>query len=501
MTDAPPQYTVTETVWKDGRKALYRAIRVADHVPVVLKTLEPERCRPRDLERLRHEHEIANALDVRAVVKPLALETYQGLPVLVLEDFGGRSLDRVIAGPVATDTFLDLAVRIAGAVSELHRHGVIHRDLKPENILVHPSTLEVKLADLGLATRLPREQQAARPPPLIEGSLPYMSPEQTGRMNRAVDSRTDLYSLGVTFYQMLTGRLPFAAGDPLEWVHCHVARAPPAVSQLVPDVPAAIERIVMKLLAKIGGRSLPDRPRPEVRPRALPRAVARRPPDRSVPAGRARRAGPAADPAATLRARRGGRRAARRLRAGRRDGTSRARAGVGLLRRRQVVAGPRASRSRSCAAGPLRRGQVRSVQARRPLLDHRPGLPRTGARCPGGGRGSHRRMEPAAQGRLGDQRPADGRTSSPRSSSSSASSQRSPSSRSPRRRTGSAWCSGSSWACSRARSTRSPLPRRPAVGRLGEPRAAGRRPHAPGDPPPARHRRVPRQRGRPRRIR
>ncbi|HSD21410.1 MAG TPA: AAA family ATPase [Anaeromyxobacter sp.] len=249
--DAPPQYTVTETVWKDGRKALYRAIRVADHVPVVLKTLEPERCRPRDLERLRHEHEIANALDVRAVVKPLALETYQGLPVLVLEDFGGRSLDRVIAAPMATDTFLDLAVRIAGAVAELHRHGVIHRDLKPENILVDPSTLEVKLADLGLATRLPREQQAARPPPLIEGSLPYMSPEQTGRMNRAVDSRTDLYSLGVTFYQMLTGRLPFAAGDPLEWVHCHVARAPPAVSQLVPDVPAAIERIVMKLLAKI----------------------------------------------------------------------------------------------------------------------------------------------------------------------------------------------------------------------------------------------------------
>jgi serine/threonine protein kinase len=115
----------------------------------------------------------------------------------------------------------------------------------------HPATLEVKLTDLGVATRLPREQQPARPPQLIEGTLPYMSPEQTGGMNRAVDSRTDLYSLGVTFYQMLTGRLPFEARDPLEWIHCHVARVPASPSELVPEVPESVERIVMKLLAKM----------------------------------------------------------------------------------------------------------------------------------------------------------------------------------------------------------------------------------------------------------
>ncbi|BDG01076.1 sensor histidine kinase [Anaeromyxobacter oryzae] len=251
MMHAPPQYTTRETLSNDGRTALYRAIRDLDHVPVVLKVLDSERCRPKDVERLRHEHEIGITLEGGAVVKPLALETYQGLPVLVLEDFGGESLDSGIAGPMATDRFLALSVGIAGAVSELHQQGVIHRDLKPENILVHPRTLEVKLADLGLATRLPREQQAPRPPLLIEGSLPYMSPEQTGRMNRAVDSRTDLYSLGVTFFQMLTGRLPFEARDPLEWVHCHVARAPPSVSQIVPGVPEQLERIVAKLLAKM----------------------------------------------------------------------------------------------------------------------------------------------------------------------------------------------------------------------------------------------------------
>jgi predicted ATPase/signal transduction histidine kinase len=251
MTYAPPRYTVTETLSNDGRRTLYRAIRDVDHLPVVLKALQPERCRTKDVERLRNEHALGITLKGRAIVRPIALETYQGLPVLVLEDFGGRALTDLITGPMATDRFLALAVRIAGAVSDLHEQGVIHRDLKPDNILVDPRTLEVKLADLGLATRLPREQQVPQPPPLIEGSLPYMSPEQTGRMNRAVDSRADLYSLGVTFHQMLTGRLPFEAGDPLEWVHCHVARAPPAVSQVVPGVPAAIERIVTKLLAKM----------------------------------------------------------------------------------------------------------------------------------------------------------------------------------------------------------------------------------------------------------
>src|SRR3990172_7147848 len=139
-------------------------------------------------------------------------------------DLGGQPLDLLLGAPMSLERFLDLAVRIAAAVSDLHADGLVHRDLKPANILVNPTTLEVRLADFGLATRLPRERQVARPPQLVEGTLPYMSPEQTGRMNRALDSRTDLYSLGVTFYQMLTGRLPFEARDPLEGIHCHVAR-------------------------------------------------------------------------------------------------------------------------------------------------------------------------------------------------------------------------------------------------------------------------------------
>lgn len=251
MSSSVP-YTITESLAQGSRSTLYRAIRNADGRPVVLKVLDPQRSRPKDLERLQNEFEIGRLLDSTAVVKPLALETYQGMPALVLEDFGGRSLGELLGGtPMPMDRFLPLAMAIARAVSEIHQAGIVHKDVKPENILVNPASFELKLADFGLASRRPREQPPAQPPRLIEGSLPYLSPEQTGRMNRAIDHRSDLYALGVTFFQMLTAKLPFAAKDPVEWVHCHVARAPPSPSALVPEVPEPIARIVSKLLAKM----------------------------------------------------------------------------------------------------------------------------------------------------------------------------------------------------------------------------------------------------------
>ncbi len=248
LASTQEEFTVLATLYRDRRATLFRALR-RDRRSVVLKVLDPLRCGERDLQRLRHELAMGS-LDIHSAVRPLGLETYGGMPALVLEDYGGEPLDR-LPTPIGPERFLELAVRIAGAVAEVHDRGVVHKDLKPANILIDPTTLEVRIADFGIATRLPREQLAARPPALIEGSLPYMSPEQTGRMNRALDSRSDLYSLGVTFYWMLTGRLPFEARDPLEWLHCHVARQPARPSQLAPEIPEVLDRIVMRLLAKM----------------------------------------------------------------------------------------------------------------------------------------------------------------------------------------------------------------------------------------------------------
>ena len=251
MSPSAP-YTITACLSQGSRYSLLRAFSNADGCPVVLKVLGPQRSRPKDLEQLKNEFEIGSQIDSAAVIKPLALETYQGMPALVLEDFGGQSLGELLGGtPMPVDRFLLLAIAIVTALLEIHRAGIVHKDIKPSNILVNPASIEVKLTDFGLASRLPREQATAQPARLIEGSLPYLSPEQTGRMNRAIDHRADLYALGVTFFQMLTGKLPFEANDPVEWVHCHIARMPPSPSELVPEVPEPLARMVLKLLAKM----------------------------------------------------------------------------------------------------------------------------------------------------------------------------------------------------------------------------------------------------------
>lgn len=243
-------YTILETL-REGRDAsLLRAVRKSDGHPVLLKVLDPSRARPRDVERLRHELEMGPALDPETTVAVLGLGAHGGMPALVLEDFGGEPLERRLGAPMPVGPFLELAVHIAGAVASVHERDVIHKNLRPANIFVHPVTGQVKLAGFGIAARVPREHATLERPGLIEGSLPYLAPEQTGRMNRTLDARADLYALGVTFHEMLAGRLPFEAADPLEWIHCHVARAPPPLTALVPGLPEILGAIVLKLLAK-----------------------------------------------------------------------------------------------------------------------------------------------------------------------------------------------------------------------------------------------------------
>jgi PAS domain S-box-containing protein len=170
--------------------------------------------------------------------------------MLVLEDAGGEPLDRLVGQPMEIRRFLRLAISISAALGELHKRGLIHKDIKPANILVNLATGAIRLTGFGIASRLPREHQPPEPPEVIDGTLAYMSPEQTGRMNRSIDSRSDLYSLGVTFYQMLTGTLPFRASDPMEWVHSHIARQPVPPDEQAAGVSGPLSAIVMKLLAK-----------------------------------------------------------------------------------------------------------------------------------------------------------------------------------------------------------------------------------------------------------
>src|SRR5882762_4049968 len=202
------------------------------------------------IERLEHEYALKAELDAEWAARPVALTHDNGRMTLVLEDPGGTPLDRLLGHPLEVSRFLGIAVPLAGALRRVHERGLIHKDIKPANILVDTACGGVWLTGFGITSRLPRERQVPAPPEVIAGTLAYMAPEQTGRMNRSVDSRSDLYALGVTFYEMLTGQLPFTAADPMEWVHCHIARQPVPPNERVAGVPGPLSAIVMKLLAK-----------------------------------------------------------------------------------------------------------------------------------------------------------------------------------------------------------------------------------------------------------
>ena len=201
-------------------------------------------------KKLEYEYSLRNEIDSAWAARPLAVTKHLGQIAIVLEDPGGEPLDRLLPGPLALTTFLRIAVGLASALSGLHKKGLIHKDVKPANVLFDTATGEVRLMGFGIASRLPRERQLPGPPEFIAGTLPYMAPEQTGRMNRSVDSRSDLYALGIMLYEMLTGSLPFTASEPMEWVHCHIAKQPISPADRVQNIAAPVSAIIIKLLAK-----------------------------------------------------------------------------------------------------------------------------------------------------------------------------------------------------------------------------------------------------------
>jgi PAS domain S-box-containing protein len=249
-----------EVMWEDAERVFCRLRRgradnannsESDRYAFMPVISGAEHSTQESIHRLAHEYELKDCLDAAWALRPAELVREPARTMLVVDFAGGGPLDRLIRQPMETGRFLRLAAAMASALGRLHGRGLIHKDIKPSNVIVDSATERVWLTGFGIASRLPREHQAPEPPEFIAGTLAYMAPEQTGRVNRSIDSRSDLYALGVTFYEMLTGGLPFTASDPMELVHCHIARQPTKPSERCKDVPAPVCAITMKLLSKI----------------------------------------------------------------------------------------------------------------------------------------------------------------------------------------------------------------------------------------------------------
>ncbi|MGB3507961.1 MAG: serine/threonine-protein kinase PknK, partial [Microcoleaceae cyanobacterium] len=248
-----PGYQVSEQLYNGSRTLVYRGYRQSNQLPVVIKLLKNPYPNFNELVQFRNQYTITKNLDSPLIIQTYSLEIYQNGYALVMEDFGGISLQEWVKKKekkLSLMDFLEVGITLCNALEILCRQRIIHKDIKPSNILINPETKEIKLIDFSIASLLPKETQTLLNPNILEGTLAYISPEQTGRMNRGIDYRTDFYSLGVTFYELLTGELPFKSNDPMELVHCHIAKIPPLVNEINSEIPSVLSEIVEKLMAK-----------------------------------------------------------------------------------------------------------------------------------------------------------------------------------------------------------------------------------------------------------
>ncbi len=254
-----PNYQITEQLYAGTRTLVYRGIRSSDEQPIVIKLLRNKYPNFNEIVQFRNQYTISQNLDFPNIIKPLSLEVYGNGYALIMEDMGGISLSNYLQ--IAADKnhqdkylplteFLEIAISLTETLHYLYQNRVIHKDIKPANILINPHTKQIKLIDFSIASLLPRETQEIQNPNILEGTLAYISPEQTGRMNRGIDYRSDFYSLGVTFYELLTGKLPFVSEDAMELLHFHLAKKPMEIHEINSQIPPILSKIVSKLMAK-----------------------------------------------------------------------------------------------------------------------------------------------------------------------------------------------------------------------------------------------------------
>ena len=244
-------YQIIKKIYESANSLVYQVVQKKDNQPFILKILKENYPTASELTRYKQEYTITRSLDSDSIIEAYELQRLDNTLTMVLEDFGGQSLKLLMSQrQFNLEDFLHISIKITVGLAAIHQANIIHKDINPSNIVYNPQTEHLKIIDFGISTQLTQEFVTVCSPNQIEGTLAYIAPEQTGRMNRSVDYRSDFYSLGITFYELLTNQLPFNSSDPMELVHCHIAQTPKSIHELVPDCPVVVSHIIEKLLAK-----------------------------------------------------------------------------------------------------------------------------------------------------------------------------------------------------------------------------------------------------------
>lgn len=244
-------YKVIEEIFKSENSTIYRGTRDSDSFPVVIKLLNREYPSDKELSAFKREYEIMNKIDQNGIIKGYNMEKLDNSLAIVMEDINGESIARVLKSVnTGLAEKLLLAIQMTNSVIQLHKNNIIHKDINPNNFIWNYKTNQVKIIDFGISAEVAREASQCTNLNLLEGTLDYISPEQTGRINRSIDYRSDLYSLGITLYELFTGQLPFYGEDELEVIYSHIAKKPVPPIEIKPDIPVVLSDIIMKLIAK-----------------------------------------------------------------------------------------------------------------------------------------------------------------------------------------------------------------------------------------------------------
>lgn len=248
---AIPGYELHEKLYEGSHSLIFRALRISDNKPVIIKVLKEEFASLDGISKFRREYQINQLAESLGNPKVFDFQKMGKTYALILEDIGGRSLNEILSSrKLSLRESLNIALKISILLARLHDKPIIHKDINPSNIVLNEKTNQVELIDFGISSVLSSEKQTTTNVRPTEGTLLYSSPEQTGRMNRGVDRRSDFYSLGVTLYEMLTGVLPFKSDDPMELIHMHMAKPPKSPSEIDPHIPEVVSQMILKLMAK-----------------------------------------------------------------------------------------------------------------------------------------------------------------------------------------------------------------------------------------------------------